>query len=196
MGKMCWGLCRRCSRDDRETRWCSYANTICCSKCSLYTLQHPQRSFSCKNATIFIKDVLDNAIKVVYLIKARALNSRMFTIMCNDMGAKDDKLLLDTEVRWLSRGKVLFRLFKLRAEVRLFLIDINSLFQNLFCDDVWLLKLAYLADFFRFLNELNISLQGATVDIFQVSDKINSTVTQQTHHVNSTLDLGGNRVAK
>ena len=31
-----------------------YANTIYCSKCSLYTLQHPQRSFNCKNATIFI----------------------------------------------------------------------------------------------------------------------------------------------
>ena len=71
---------------------------------------------------------------------------------------------------------MLFRLFELHAEVRLFLIDINSPFQNLFCDDVWLLKLAYLADVFRFLNELNISLQGATVDIFQVSDKINSTV--------------------
>ena len=74
------------------------------------------------------------------------------------------------------KGKVLFRLFELCAEVRLFLIDINSPFQNLFCDDVWLSKLAYLADVFRFLNELNISLQGATVDIFQVSDKINSTV--------------------
>ena len=38
------------------------------------------------------------------------------------------------------------------------------------------MKLAYLADVFRFLNELNTSLQGAIVDIFQVSDKINSTV--------------------
>ena len=122
------------------------------------------------------KDVLDNAIKVVNLIKARALNSSMFTIMCNDMGAEHDKLLLHTEVRWLSRGKVLLRLIELRAEVRLFLIDINSPFQNLFCDDVWLSKLAYLADIFRFPNELNLSLQGATVDIFQVSDKINSTV--------------------
>ena len=70
----------------------------------------------------------------------------MFTIMCYDMGAEHDEVLLHTEVRWLSRGKVLLRLFELRAEVRLFLIDINSPFQNLFCDDVWLSKLAYLAD--------------------------------------------------
>ena len=39
---------------------------------------------------------------------------------------------------------------------------------------MWLSKLAYLADVFRFLNELNLGLQGATVDIFQVNDKINS----------------------
>ena len=142
---------------------------------SLHT-QHPREALAAKTLQSSFKDVLDNVIKVVNLIKARALKSRMFTIMCNDMGAKHDKLLLHTEMRWLSRGKVLFRLFELRAEVRLFLIDMNSPFQNLFCDDVWLSKLAYLADVFRFLNELNISFQGATVDIFQVSDKINSTV--------------------
>ena len=72
------------------------------------------------------------------------------------------------------KEKVLFRLFELLAEVRLFWM-ISILFQNLFCDDVWLSKLAHLADVFRFLNKLNLSLQGATVDIFQVSDKINST---------------------
>ena len=135
-----------------------------------------REALAAKTLQSSFKDVMDNAIKVVNLIKARALNSRMFTIMCNDIGAEHDKLLLHTEVQWLSRGKVLFQLFELRAEVRLFLIDINSSFQNLFCDDVWLSKLAYLADVFRFLNELNLSLQGATADIFQLSDKINSTV--------------------
>ena len=176
--KCVWGLFRRCSRDDRETRWCSYANTICCSKFSLKHCRIHTEALAAKTLQSSFKDVLDNAIKVVNLIIARALNSRMFTIMRNDMGAEHDKLLLHTEVRWLSRGKVLFRLFELRAEVRLFLIDINSPFQILFCDDVWQSKLAYLADVFRFLNQLNLSLQGATVDIhvFQVSDKINSTV--------------------
>ena len=153
------------------TRIQSVAPNVVLTHCSIY-----REALAAKTLQSSFKDVLDNAIKVVNLIKARALNSPMFTIMCNDMGAEHDKLLLHTEVRWLSRGKVLFRLFELRAEVRLFLIDINSPFQNLFCDDVWLSKLAYLADVFRFLNELNLSLQGATVDIFQVSDKINCTV--------------------
>ena len=135
-----------------------------------------RETLAAKTLQFSFKAVLDNAIKVVNLIKARALNSRMFTIMCNDMGAEHDQLLLHTEVQWLSRGKVLFRLFELRAEVCLFLVDIISPFQNLFWEDVWLSKLAYLVDVFRFLNDLNLSLQGATVDIFQVSDKINSTV--------------------
>ena len=99
--------------------------------CSIY-----REALAAKTLQSPFKDVLDNPIKVVNLIKTRALNSRMFTIMCNDMGAKHDKLLLHTKVRWLLRGKVLFRLFELRAEVRLFFIDINSPFQNLFCDDV------------------------------------------------------------
>ena len=153
------------------TRIQSVAPNAAFTHCSIH-----REALAAKMLQSSFKDVLDNAIKVVNLIKARALNSRMFTIMCNNMDAEHDKLLLHTEVRWLSRGKVLFRLFELRAEVLLFLIDINSPFQNLFCDDVWLSKLAYLADVFRFLNELNPSLQGTTVDIFQVSDKINSTV--------------------
>ena len=153
------------------TRIQSIAPNAVFTHCSIH-----REALAAKMLQSSFKDVLDNAIKVVNLIKGRALNSFMFTIMCNDMGAEHDKLLLHTEVRLLSRGKVLFRLFELRAEVRLFLIDINSSFRNLFCDDVWLSKLAYLADVFRFLNELNLSLQEATVDIFQVSDKINTTV--------------------
>ena len=153
------------------TRIRSVAPNAVFTRCSIH-----REALAAKTLHSSFKDVLDNAIKVVTFNKARALNSRMFTIMCNDMGAEHDKLHLDTEVRWLSRRKVLFRLFELRAEVRLFLIDINSPIQNWFCDDVWLSKLAYLADVFRFLNELNLSLQGATVDIFQVSDKIYSTV--------------------
>ena len=178
MGKMC-GVCSDGAgamtgrHGGVVTRIQSVASNAVFTHCRIY-----RETLAAKTLQSSFKDVLDNAIKVVNLIKARASNSCMFTIMCNDMGAEHDKLLLHTKVQWLSREKVLFRLFELRAEVRLFLIDtgINSPFQNFFCDDVWLSKLAYLADVFRFLNELNLSLQGATVDIFQVSDKINSTV--------------------
>ena len=49
----CVGVCSDGARAMTE-RHGGVVAPICCSKCSLYTLQHPQRSCSCKNATIFI----------------------------------------------------------------------------------------------------------------------------------------------
>ena len=123
-----------------------------------------------------LKDVLDQAVKVVNFIKSRALNSRMFTILCNEMGSEHNKLLLHSEVRWLSRGKVLSRLFELRSEVQIFLT--NSKFELAYCflDDLWLSKLSYLADIFDRLNSLNASLQGSNISPFTVKDKINATI--------------------
>jgi hypothetical protein len=48
---------------------------------------------------------------------SRARNSRLFSILCNEIGIQHDKLLLHTEVRRLPRGNVLSRLFELRSEV-------------------------------------------------------------------------------
>jgi hypothetical protein len=44
------------------------------------------------------------------------------------MDSDYQQLLLHTEVRWLSRGKVLSRLFELRDEIRVLFIDLESLF--------------------------------------------------------------------
>jgi hypothetical protein len=45
------------------------------------------------------KTVLTEAVKVVNFIKSRATNSRLFSILCNEMGSEHDKLLVHTEVR-------------------------------------------------------------------------------------------------
>ena len=73
-----------------------------------------------------LRAVLGEAVKIVNLIKSRALNARLFSILCEEMGAHFRQLLLHSEVRWLSRGKVLTRLCDLREEVLLFLTEINS----------------------------------------------------------------------
>jgi hypothetical protein len=63
------------------------------------------------------------------------------------MGSEHDKLLLHTEVRWLSWRNVLSRLFELRSEVQIFLSDTTSDLSNRFTDEMWLSRLAYLSHF-------------------------------------------------
>jgi len=123
-----------------------------------------------------LKTVLEQAVKVINFIKARAINSRMFTILCNEMGSEHNKLLLHSEVRWLSRGKVLVRLFELRQEVQIYLANSEFSLAYCFLDELWLERLAYLADIFGKLNELNSSLQGSSITAFTVTDKINAIV--------------------
>lgn len=43
-------------------------------------------------------------------------------------------------------------------------------------DDEWLTRLAYLGDIFGRLNELNLGLQGLSVTIFNVRDKVEATI--------------------
>ncbi len=67
--------------------------------------------------------VLDVGVKIVNFVKARATNSQLFTALCEEVSADYHTLLMHTDVRWLSRGRVLMRLFSLREELRDFLAD-------------------------------------------------------------------------
>ena len=64
-----------------------------------------------------LHSVLNTAVAAVHFVKSRALQSRLFRQLCREMDAGHDTLLYHSEVRWLSRGKVLQRVFELRREV-------------------------------------------------------------------------------
>jgi hypothetical protein len=66
---------------------------------------------------------------------------------------------------------VLSRLFELRSEMQIFLSDTTSDLSNRFTDEMWLSRLAYLADIFCRLSEPNKSLQGFRTTPFLVHDK-------------------------
>nr|XP_042895255.1 SCAN domain-containing protein 3-like [Parasteatoda tepidariorum] len=102
------------------------------------------------------------------------------------MDAEYRCLLLYTEIRWLSRGKSLLRVFELREPLQRFLLEKKSPLAAHFSDKVWVTKLAYLCDIFNLLNELNLCLQGKMTTVFKLADKVAA--------FKAKLELWGRRV--
>ncbi|XP_040297427.1 zinc finger BED domain-containing protein 5-like [Bufo bufo] len=122
-----------------------------------------------------LNEVMTDIIGVVNLIKTRPLKTRVFSAICEEMGAEHQAVLFHSEARWLSQGKVLSRVFELREEIRMFLEQEHKYdVARKFSDVNFLMKLAYLSDIFGKLNELNLQFQGKNQHLPQATDKINS----------------------
>ena len=67
-----------------------------------------------------LNEVLSQVIEMVNVIKTRPLKSRVFELLYKDMDSPDVRLLLHTEIRWLSKGKVLSCLIELQKELLTF----------------------------------------------------------------------------
>lgn len=119
-----------------------------------------------------LHEILLQSSQILSFVKNSASDSQMLTILCEEMGSAHANLPLIAEARWLSRGRILTRLFELRHEIEIFLNQKHSDLARYFHDEEWVAKLAYLADMFSLINKLNSSLQGTMTTFFSLYNKV------------------------
>ena len=106
-----------------------------------------------KNLSEELHDKLNAVTKYVNSIKARPLNQRLFSCLCDEMDADHTGLLLLTEVRWLSRGRVLKRVFELREKTISFLNkQKNVSIAERLTKEKFIANIAYMSDIFHSLH--------------------------------------------
>ncbi|KRX52127.1 Zinc finger BED domain-containing protein 5 [Trichinella sp. T9] len=119
-----------------------------------------------------LKKVFDDVIKMINFIKQRPVHSKMFKKLCESLDKEHVNLLLYTEIQWLSRGRVLNRVFQLNELQIYFEQNDKPNFSKCFEHKKWLQSLAYLADIFDHIYLLNKKLQSSNKNILTSSDKI------------------------
>ncbi|XP_017317800.3 general transcription factor II-I repeat domain-containing protein 2A isoform X2 [Ictalurus punctatus] len=110
---------------------------------------------------------MHDVVKIVNDVRSKPLSHLQFKVLLDEMDAQYGDVLYHQEVRWLSRGKVLRRLFDLRDEIRAFQESkIGSIQEPM--DKKWFSDLAFPVDVTELLNVLNVQLQGKDQIITQL----------------------------
>ena len=100
------------------------------------------RGFISKCLTHELLKSMNQMIKVVNYIKGNAFRCRIFSSLCESMDAQFKCLLFHTEVRWISKGKVLTRFICLKEEIISFLNDTESDF-HFIISELWWLRITF-----------------------------------------------------
>ena len=119
-----------------------------------------------------LAEVLKIVVECVNYVRNSALKHRIFKELRNEMGSEFEVLLYHSNVRWLSRGKVLNRVFAMRVELALFLRKHQHCHADCFENSEFILILAYMADIFDALNHFNRQMQGGGVNIIEAEEDL------------------------
>jgi len=117
--------------------------------------------------------IIEPVTKIINSIRAGSTQHRLFQLLLQENDAEFDDLITHTEVRWLSKGKVLTRFLNLLPLVKEFLQSRKECCLQ-FEDKTWLLDLGFITDVTEKLNELNLRLQGRNQHIAQMISAVNS----------------------
>ncbi|XP_060788693.1 SCAN domain-containing protein 3-like [Neoarius graeffei] len=148
--------------------------------CLIFHCMLHRQALASKKLSEDLSETLSTVVKVVNFIKTRPGNKRLFTQLCEDEAHQT--LLLHTEVRWLSRGKVLVRFMELQEKIKEFLKDHNRRLCEQLTEEFWI-KTAYLADMFSLYNETNKRMQGPESNIVHCKDALDAYVCKLNYRV-------------
>ncbi|XP_033228014.1 protein FAM200A-like [Belonocnema kinseyi] len=110
------------SMTGKNVRFVKYFKEVARNSSWYHCIIH-KYALAVKPMLALLKEVMHDSVKIVNFIKSSSLNRRLFAVLFEELGAEFSQLLYHTEVRWLSRGKVLNRIFYLKDEVCILLSD-------------------------------------------------------------------------
>ena len=121
--------------------------------------------------SVELSDVMTVVVQTTNFIRHNGNKRRQFKTFLEELDAEYGELPYHTEVRWLSRGKVLDRFFHLREDIDIFMNCAGRPVPQL-GDNAWIRDLAFLSDIVDHLSKLNVSLQGRDRTIIELFDSI------------------------
>lgn len=106
-----------------------------------------------------MEHVMNVVVKTVNFIRSKGLNHRQFQEFLKDSESEYSDVVFFAEVRWLTRAKMLKRIFDLKQEIKAFFASKSKNIPE-FEDKEWVTDFAFFVDITSHLNHLNIQLQG------------------------------------
>ncbi|XP_075213845.1 general transcription factor II-I repeat domain-containing protein 2-like [Lycorma delicatula] len=109
-------------------------------------------------------------VEIVNSICARPLQIRLFKILTDELDAEYRTLMLHSEIRWVSKGKVLQQFLQLLPKIKQFVESRNENYLEL-NDHSWLSDLVFLTDITKILN---LELQRKEKTVTELIGSINA----------------------
>ncbi|KFD60685.1 hypothetical protein M514_10614 [Trichuris suis] len=119
---------------------------------------------------------LQYVINAVNRIKSNSLKDRLFWRLCEENDEVFSRLLLHTEVRWLSKGACLTRFYELFESVLLFFEEEDPTLRDYLRSPET--DIAYLADLYFKFNEMNVQLQKGELNLITSKSVISAFVSK------------------
>jgi len=122
-----------------------------------------------------MQNVMSVVTKTVNFICSKGLRNtnREFQELLHSMDADFDDIPYYIEIRWLSRGKMLKRVFELKDAIQTFMESKGNSVDE-FMNEEWIEDFAFLVDITPHLNELNSRLQRKGQLIHSMFDHFNA----------------------